>query len=90
MKTKIRQDKWGLYVRTDGRLLRPILPIGYAHINPNLTVFKAGETVNTRAIPGSELGRVNNEAWFTHGSYLGVKDTSTLYKPSHHRWSDDH
>lgn len=90
--TKVRADIHGPYVRTNGQLFRPIMPVGYAHAHPDGTKYAVGNEVNARSISGSELARVGDEVWFTHGSYLGYKakppNTEALFKPSHHTWPE--
>lgn len=87
--TKVRQDKHGLYVKTDGSIFRPLFPAEYAHVYKNKTTAQAGDEVAARHIRCTELASIKikdtKEMWFYHGSYLNKK-SEDVYEPNHHRW----
>lgn len=92
---KIRQDIHGLYGKVDGRIARPLMPIGYRHL-PDGTKYTVGQNISARPISGSELVHVGCEWWFTHGNYMVVSgdiishiaNVDTCFKPSHHQWKE--
>lgn len=88
-KTKIRSDVHGLYVRAGGYLFRPVhsrhTALAYALLpSPVSTAYREGDTINARHLAGSPLGKVGNETWYAHGSYI---DADAKQIPSDQVWS---
>jgi hypothetical protein len=81
MRTKIKEDRHGLYFRTGGHLFRAtptrFSPGGIPRrLEPQPNTFAVGEEVNVRHISQSTLGSIKSldgtreELWHSHGSYL--------------------
>lgn len=85
--TKIKRDAHGLYVRTDGKLYRPVTtdhayPLASsANLRADGTsAFKEGDQVMARHLSGTPFCSLKAEAhavehWHSHGMYLGLKST---------------
>jgi len=85
--TKVKSDSHGLYVRTDGKLYRPVktidaYPLGRSADlrDDGTSVFKEGSQVQARHLSGTPFcvvkdGAGAEEHWHSHGMYLGVKST---------------
>jgi hypothetical protein len=86
-RTKVKRDAHGLYVRTDGKLYRPVktidgYPLGRAASlrDDGTSAFKEGSQVQARHLSGTPFCLVKDESgvqehWHSHGMYLGVKST---------------
>lgn len=82
--TKVKSDVHGLYVRTDGRIYRPVrTPYGYtiSHAlnsrEDGTSAFADGDEVRARHQSSTPfcVVRANDveEYWHSHGVYLGKK-----------------
>jgi hypothetical protein len=86
--TKVKRDAHGLYVRTDGKLYRPVktidaYPLGRsANLRDDGTsAFNEGSQVQARHRSGTPFcvvkdGAGAEEHWHSHGMYLGVTSTA--------------
>jgi hypothetical protein len=81
--TKIKLDSHGLYVRTDGKLYRPVKTIDTYPTNPSANSredgtsgFKEGSQVKARHLSGTPFCVVKTdtveELWHSHGEYFGT------------------
>ena len=92
-KTRVKQDKHGLYVRGGGYLFRIDFPPSYLSYMMHTSAFEEGDEVTVRHSGGS-LGTVTGEkdglkvkeTWFSHGSYINVKpfDSNLIFRPTYH------
>lgn len=71
--SKIREDKYGVYIKINGSYYRPEYPVGYKHLEKDLlngrTRYRNGENISSRKIGGSMLSRVGEETWYNFGQY---------------------
>lgn len=98
--TKVRRDRHGPYVVTNGSYHRPVLSDGYNHAPGcvlGATAFAVGSQVKVSALSGSPLCRVWDEAreehWQAHGQtgefidgQLKKLPSEDAWKPAHQRW----
>lgn len=84
--TKIRRDKYGIFVRTDGHVYRPYGPHHFAsnslYIMDGWSHFREGDPVYARHMSQSAFAKVVHpdnskwkEYWQSHGCYLNVAPT---------------
>lgn len=82
MKSKIRSDSHGLYVRTNGSVYRPVkAKYSYSTLEASdlgWTIFLESEAVRVSHVSQSPFCRVKHktndkmyEFWHSHGSYIG-------------------
>ena len=70
---RIHQDSHGIYVKTGGYVMRPVVSERYHNERECLegsTQYVAGQKVKAEHVGGSGLGLVGDEYWFVHGSYI--------------------
>ena len=85
--SKVRKDKYGVYIVANGSYYRPISPVGYKHSCSNDTILVEGDTTTYKPSGSLTLNVATSEGkeiWFAHG-----KDTSKsdqCFKPSDWDW----
>ena len=96
-RSKVYEDKYGIFVRTGGFIFRPDFPVEYKHLAKDCGSVKAGDSVNASHIRETMLANVKNpetgakEVWYSHGCYYGYSlknktPSEELYRPWHDRW----
>lgn len=84
----VREDVYGVYVKTNGGIYRPVATRHsyYRHIIPSVSSFKKGDKPKGGAISQSPDCRVGDEVWTCHGEYMydGGK-----HKPSTDCWEGE-
>lgn len=80
MKKKIKQDKHGLYIRTNGSIYRPQLSVIHSHQctsdmdRGDNTEFKNKQEVNAHHISQTPWASLefegHKEVWYSHGNYF--------------------
>jgi hypothetical protein len=92
-KTKVKRDQHSLYIRTDGRVFRPVYPVGYAHAHKTPTRFQENDAVTASHCSGGPLasvrGALGREHWFNHGAYFAPGHfvaTDKLWQPAAYNW----
>jgi hypothetical protein len=84
--SKIYQDKHGLYIKANGGYYRPILAIGYKHLEKESKLLQ-GDNIKTMKIGGSPLLSIENgETWFIHGYYFEGVNSEEAFKPNIENW----
>jgi sulfate adenylyltransferase subunit 1 (EFTu-like GTPase family) len=94
--TKVKQDAYGLYVRTNGSIYRPQLAQYDYMMKVAAGDFAAGEAVKVGHISQTPHARVKSldgskaEVWSAHGTYLKIVKTNGAERgeiPSHEVWN---
>lgn len=95
MKTTVKRDRHGLYVKGCGYYWRPDWPNGVRHARKE-TVLQEGQTVSLHHGGGHSAivrpfrgGRETREYWHCHGMYVGKskgKTSEDFYRPEYETW----
>lgn len=102
MSHTIKKDKFGLYVRLNGMVFRPLFPIDYPP-RPHESKLIEGIIVECQhqahtplasirytVSHGPNRGTVHSEMWFSHGGYIrtdgSFKHSTASYKPLGFTW----
>lgn len=68
----VYEDAHGPYVKAGGWLFRPVFPVGYKHVFPAGTSFKAGDKVSARHRGAARWGQLVRAPQKKHGTPMGL------------------
>lgn len=68
----VYEDKRGPYVKAGGWLFRPVFPVGYKHVFPAGTSFKAGDRLPPATVVAVRWGQSAGAPKKKHGTPMGL------------------